>query len=702
MTLDRESKENAVLGNRSLADLDLDAAYTTSRGSLIEGFYLPCLSVANYYDRAVGYFRSSLYVLVGVAMSDFALQGGRIRLICSPSLAEEDIEAIEKGISVRDKLDELLLAEMRAVLEDPRNRRPVELLATLVACEILDLRIAFRPNGIFHDKLGIFLDRAHNVVSFTGSANETFPAWDFDGNHESVEVFKSWLPGDAERTSRHRAFFESLWEGHESGVTVCDFPSVPKEQLLRLQNPDGVEAAVATLRRTIRDESPLLMSRTTPKVLQEHQRDAVENWYASGQRGVLKHATGSGKTLTALEICRRWLTAGQPAIIVVPTEVLVAQWRDEIDAELASIAPAVLQAGAGSDRSEWADLLPNFTMTGADLGARLVIATTATASTDEFISRVRGGQHLLVIADEVHTVGSPTHRKLLTLQTGGRLGMSATPERFGDPVGTTAIFEYFGETLQPEFTLSDAIKVGRLVPYDYHVHLVSLLQHEQDEWVAATDRISLEYARLPDIAGEKVPTEHFKMLLIQRARIVKRAAQKVALAQSVLRTDFRQTDRWLIYCDDQSQLVDVVRTLRESGFPTLEYHSAMRGSRSDTLHYFEERGGVLVAIKCLDEGVDIPSIDHALILASSTNPREFIQRRGRVLRKSTLKFSAEIHDILVTLDQGGVRTLIDSDLRRALQFAGGARNLATSHELEMLARQSRRDVAADYEPDDET
>ena len=174
-------------------------------------------------------------------------------------------------------------------------------------------------------------------------------------------------------------------------------------------------------------------------------------------------------------------------------------------------------------------------------------------------------------------------------------------------------------------------------------------------------------------------SEHFKMLLIQRARIVKRAAEKAPLARALLEAQFRPTQRWLVYCDDQSQLLDVIRNLRQSGIPALEYHSAMRGSRPETLDYFEERGGVVVAIKCLDEGVDIPSVDHALILASSTNPREFIQRRGRVLRTAPLKFSAEIHDVLVGLDDGGARRLVDSDLRRATQFAEGARNLSASH-----------------------
>jgi superfamily II DNA or RNA helicase len=685
-----------------LAELPLRNAYTSSRDSLIDGFYLPCLSAARNYDRAVGYFRSSLYVLVGVALSDFARHGGHIRMICSPSFAAEDLDAIERGLVAKETLDEALIAEMRSLLERPENRPPMELLATLVGVGVLDLKVAYRPgaSGIFHDKLGIFTDEASQFVSFSGSANETYPAWDFQGNHESVEVFRSWLPSDTERTQRHREYFESLWLNKEAGVTVCDLPAVPRHHLLALRNVEGVDAAVGVVRKAIRNQPTISQGVRQPKLLQDHQRQAVDDWYARGCRGLLRHATGSGKTITALAIMRRWLTERGPCLIVVPTEILVAQWRDEIDAELATIEPAVLQAGAGADRDDWLDLLPDFTRSGLELGSRLVVATMSTASSAEFVGRVVEGRHLLVVVDEVHRVGSTHHKQLLSLDAGGRLGMSATPERFGDPEGTRAIFDYFGDVLQPEFTLVDAIRAGRLVPYDYQVHVVPLLPDEQRRWVELSERISAEYARLPETGQEKILTSHFKMLLIQRARIIKRAAEKTALARALLQERYQVGDRWLVYCEDQAQLIEVVRELRSIGIQTLEYHSGMLGARAETLSYFSERGGVLVAIRCLDEGVDLPAVDHALILASSTNPREFVQRRGRVLRSAPLKFSAEIHDALVSLQDGDANVLIDSDARRAVQFAASARNAAVRHTLEMLVRQSRKDVAADYEADD--
>jgi superfamily II DNA or RNA helicase len=226
------------------------------------------------------------------------------------------------------------------------------------------------------------------------------------------------------------------------------------------------------------------------------------------------------------------------------------------------------------------------------------------------------------------------------------------------------------------------------------VHQVSLSPEEQDAWDEATEAIRRAYARLPaGPDGHKVQTESFKLALVRRARIIKKASRKPALAREVVLGDLRSDDRWLIYCDDQEQLRTVVEILRQAGLSPLEYHSAMLGARTATLKYFMERGGILVAIRCLDEGVDIPLVNKALILASSANPREFIQRRGRVLRTAPGKYSAIVHDALVVPSgeftaHDPQAAILRTELRRAVQFAQCARNDAVRHELEMIARRT--------------
>jgi superfamily II DNA or RNA helicase len=325
------------------------------------------------------------------------------------------------------------------------------------------------------------------------------------------------------------------------------------------------------------------------------------------------------------------------------------------------------------------------------MGPRLTIATMQTASTDDFMRRLQGGPHLLLVADEVHRIGSPQFSRILTTTAGGRLGLSATPERYGDPAGTISIYTFFGGIVPPEISLSDAIRAGRLVPYDYFVHEVMLDGEEQSEWTEITQEIRAVYARIKSSDREVSFSDHLKFLLIRRARILKHAAGKVSLAVSVMENFYANGDRWLVYCDDRRQLGAIVAALTSRGLPAFEYHSAMTGSKEATLDYFSHDGGIVVAIRCLDEGVDIPIVNKALVLASSTNPREFVQRRGRVLRRAPDKTSAEVHDALVLPNSSlgtqdpVARAIAGIEIRRAVHFADTARNWAVRSQLIHIA-----------------
>jgi superfamily II DNA or RNA helicase len=699
-----------------LSDLELAAGYSTGTADLVGDFYVPCLDEACRYDRAVGYFRSSLFILIGVAFSNYARRGGVIRLVCSPSLDPEDAKAVERGLSWRETLDLRIRAEIQSLLDDPASHSAAEFLATLVATRVMEIRLAFRPGsvGIFHDKVGIFEDVSGNKVSFVGSANETYAAWDPDTNHEGFEVFCSWSgTSDAERVRRHVQYFDRLWAGQEPGVTILDFPEASKAKLLQLTNPEGVDAAAEKLREVVTSRRPLQVSRSGQgrKTLQPHQRLAVENWFAGGQRGILKHATGAGKTVTAIDIMRRWVMTGKPAIVFVPTQVLASQWRSEIRSELGDEAVGILDAGAGFGRARWEEALADYTRPMAALGPRIVIATMQTGSTPAFLARVKAGEHLLVIADEVHRIGSPQQRSILGIDAGGRLALSATPERYGDPEGTSKILHYFGPVLEPEFTIGDAIAAGRLVPYDYFVHRVNLIGEEEQRWEELSDQIRREYAQLPkDSAGDRTYTDRYLLLLINRARILKQAANKVEVAKRVLTQEYKDGDRWLVYCDDRAQLRKVADSCRAQGLSTYEYHSAMEGSTRETLVSFQMRGGVLVAIRCLDEGVDLPALNRALIVASSSNPREFIQRRGRVLRSAPGKYSAAVHDLLVVPARSSEESadtmrhsILRTELSRARQFATYSRNTATKTELDILTAEGMAPLVAaeeNYEEED--
>jgi superfamily II DNA or RNA helicase len=666
---------------RSLTDLSLETEYRTGERDLVKAFYRPCIAASTNYDRAVGYFRSSILVIAGGDLFAFADRGGYVRLVCSPDLTDDDIKALETGYEQRQEiLSRNLILEIDRLVADASTREPTIALASLVAASALDIRIALRTSGtgIFHEKLGIFTDANANLVSFKGSSNETWSAWHEDGNLESFEVFRSWIPDERIRIEKHLAYMEKLWAGTAAGIETLRMPDAPLKRL----------RALAQERRTNNFE-PQQRDEPSVRPLMSHQSSALAAWIAAGSRGILQHATGSGKTVTALEAIRTHVSLGDPALVLVPSELLFKQWR----AELIRLECAILEASG--NRTDWRQRgkLETFTKADRKLGPRIVLATMQTAARPDFQKRVRASPQLLLVADEVHRLGSALHRTILAIDAGRRLGLSATPVRFGDPEGTSALLTYFGGIINPPFTLTDAIAAGRLVPYTYHPHSVFLTEAEATRFKELTRRIRRDLARLDgDVALSSLDSS-LKNLLIRRARIVKKAENKTTFAVELLRREFTAGDSWLVYCEDTDQLEAIAAGLDAVGLASQEYHSTMTSSPGDTLRWFTEFGGILLSIRCLDEGVDIPSVSHALILASSQNPRQFIQRRGRVLRvdpQNALKTVAVIHDAIVTPPDGSSGGneqdgLAYAELARAIEFASTALNRSSSSDLMRIA-----------------
>lgn len=675
------------MGKYCFRELKLQERYSTNRNDLVTDFYNPCLERAFSYDRAAGYFHSSVFLLTARSIADFAIRKGKIRLICSPELTSSDIEAFTSGYKWKEVLDKVLLRAIDQLLEDADRKPMCEFIATLIAVGCLDIRIAFRPgnNGIFHDKIGIFHDEDGHEVSFTGSSNETFRAWNIYGNHESFDVFCSWTT-DAHRVRQHVEYFENLWSGIEPGVETIHFPKVAYDRLITIAHPEGIEAAFTRVKQ---------FKQKIRKVPQIHQTLAIEAWKHQGCRGILQHATGSGKTFTALTAIRDWLTANQPVLILVPSELLLAYWYEEIQSELEDLEPKILLAGGGYTEWRRKGVIEGFTM--PEGGPRILLSTLQTASAPYFLRRVQDSDKLMLVVDEVHRAGSIAASKIFSIQTGARLGLSATPYRYGDPEGTRRILQYFEGVIDPPFTLADAIAAKRLCQYTYHIHIIELNTDEMREWRKLTQIIKKKYgilqAKKDDIMSL---TENIKKLLFRRADILKNAEAKVPLAIDILKSNYKVGQRWLIYCDDKIQLQNIVTALKEAGMPCDEYHSSMLGSRNSTLDHFLVKGGIIVAIKCLDEGIDIPTTDHALILASSRNPREFIQRRGRVLRVAEGKFLAHIHDVLVQPPLDGYEadgiTILRNELYRAVQFAEDACNESVMFQLRQIARKAGIDL----------
>lgn len=654
-----------------LAELGLKEAFRSKRDALLDDFYIPCLQESITYDRAVGYFSSSLIHVMALAFSDFVARGGRMRLICSPALSVQDFDAMRAGADLADAAQSAVKAEVDEMLSDPISMSATRLLATLIASQVLDVQVASvtGESGIFHDKLGIFTDSDGKRVTFVGSANETWAAWGL--NHESFEVFCSWKgESDLLRTRRHAEEFERLWINGEIGVHVEPLDGLTRSKLIEVAE-DDVESALQLIRQG-KPSGPT-------RIPMPHQKAVLEDWSAHGFRGIVSFATGAGKTITALNGIRDWTSDGRPAIILVPGRELHHQWNREIQLDIPNAS--ILKCGAGAGADTWANLLAVFTQPRSPISRpRITLATNATFASEGFQTLVRDGGHLLVVADEMHRMGSPGNlAALAAMEPGGRLGLSATYSRQFDESGTEALVNWFGPVLEPVIGLAEATLLGLLVPYDYRLHTLQLEPDEVAKYEDLTDKIRVS-SIMSQESGEM--SDSLKMMLIRRSRILKQARGKAPMALEILAREYESGSRWLVYCDDIEQLEKVVAGGLRLHLPVLAFHSGMAGDREAALQSFTSNGGILVAIRCLDEGIDIPSCDQALILASSTVSREYIQRRGRVLRRAPGKFSAVVHDLLLVNDAGGVLT--KNEAIRALEFARLSRNPSAKAVLNLL------------------
>ena len=660
----------------SFKELSIHHEYFPHSQADPEAFFRDAVGAAVFYRRAAGYFSSSVFQLFNEEVLDFARRGGRIQLVCSNQLAEQDVGLILSNNSELDP-DDNVRKQVAQLLTEKSASEPLAFFATLLKFGILKIKIARGPGGgIFHDKTGYFEDASGNAISFRGSANETFMGWSRQGNFETLEAFCSWRDEDKRRVENHANYLRNLWDNTQQGLTVVELSTDTLQQITQCSRADidAFEPVFENLKKV--DHTKADRPSVSAKPLFDFQHETLKNWELENFHGIVKHATGTGKTVTAIEAIRRHIRDGSAAVVLVPSILLLDQWRDELRKEI----PGVVVQVCGGKHVSWkrpgriAKILHS--RDGRD-GA-VILATMDTASSNEFIGKLTGCKDALLVADEVHNLGSPKKRAILECEFGKRLGLSATPERYRDPDGTAAIFEYFKGILRPEINIQDAIRMGRLVEYLYYPTPVFLDAEETDEYNKITKQITRSWIK--EDAGVR-PSELTKKLLIKRARVAKKASAKVVSAVGIISKNYAAGQYWLIYCEDSEQLNQVDVRLRQIGINAHIYTTTMVGSKSAELQDYTSRGGVMLSIGCLDEGVDIPKISHAVILASSQNPRQFIQRRGRVLRKDGVKLRAEIYDLFTFPSAGSewqADGLLKAELRRALEFSSFAMNYLTA------------------------
>ena len=421
--------------------------------------------------------------------------------------------------------------------------------------------------------------------------------------------------------------------------------------------------------------------------LRDYQRQAIINWFRNQGRGILKMATGSGKTITALGIATElYKKIGLQALIVIcPYRHLVLQWQREC--EKFSLQPILAFESVRNWQSELSTQLYN--LNSQQQKFLTIITTNSTFISEGFQSQIKFfPEKTLLIGDEAHHLGSERLQASLPRTIGLRLALSATPQRHFDEDGTDALIEYFGKVLPPELTLGDAIAKGALVPYEYHPVLVNLTSSEISSYIRLTKRIGWALGENDNFQNNEMLTS----LLMQRSRLIGSAANKITALKELMAKRLH-TSHTLFYCGDgaihnnsdfsQRQLEAVTKILgAELGYRINTYTAENSLGERESMRSQFETGEIqgLVAIRCLDEGIDIPAIKTAIILASTGNPRQFIQRRGRILRPYPGKEKATLFDMIVVppeLDRDALeveKKLVSKELKRFREFADLAIN----------------------------
>lgn len=677
-------------GSTGFSGQDWPRVIETSNVDFAADFYNPLLSRAVEYKRGVGYFTSGWLESAARGVVDLAENGGTAKWIASPILDDDDWEAIQTGEAARTN------AELHAALEESIDSLAEELttdtrnaIAWLIADGLIELKFAI-PNGElrgqFHDKFGVAADTEGNRIAFHGSQNDSKNSYE---NYEAYTIDCDWVSDrEKEAVDMHEARFDALWNNEKSNVKTVTLPEAIEKQLQQLRTTDD--------RPYPCPESVDLGNEENEIQLREYQQEAVDSWVSNSRHGLFEMATGTGKTYTAIGAMRDLLAEyrerGEPLVIVitVPMTHLAKQWADSL-ADFGYTSPRLLY---GSYATDWKEKL-SILLDDIELGFtdhEIIITTHATGSTEFFRSEFRNlGCDTLVIADEVHNLGAEHQRKGLVPEFDYRLGLSATPERFYDDEGTDFLFRYFDERVF-EFTLKDAIP-EYLTPYEYYPRVVEMDADELEQYRSISRKIArLSNSEQPDIEETR------ERLLNKRANILKSARRKYAELDAIL--DEIEIDHLLVYTNYE-QIENVQEQMADRGVVQHRFTAEEDDDeREQLLNAFANgRYEALVAMKCLDEGVDVPSTRQAILMANSRNPKEFVQRRGRVLRQhpESGKEKAIIYDMVVVPTTNpdaelvaSEKGILERELDRFEEFAETALN-------EDRARLALQDLRREFE-----
>ncbi len=707
--------DKKLINKDSFQAIPLKSVYRSGDDKLLEDFYVPSLSKAVLYERAVGFFSTSILTYAFNGLSEFLKNDGHMRLIIGYPLSDEEYEVLKAGDNLRNlnkrlinSLDELIDASNTPILE-----YRLKIFFFMIATGRLDIKFAYRRRGMYHEKIGILHDSYGNKILFQGSANETTNAINKDLNYESINLFYSWETEIYKRfAAPYELGFYKLWEGRDDSTVTFPISSELYNKVCERAKKLSIDCEHRVF--NVLDESMLLEETKkeynlgypkTPVFLGgnkfrpfKHQIEALGAWASNNYHGILKLATGAGKTITSMYAVSELFNKNPKLricyVVAVPYVALAEQWVKEMsDFNMSPVK-------CFGSRQHWQEQLQNG-INEIKAGGRKflsVVVVNRTLRSDFFnkqLKRLDPGS-LFFVGDECHHHASENINSYLP-EARFKMGLSATPfsekSDFGfdtDLIKRSNLTGYYGNIVA-EYSLADALADNVLTPYNYSIVIVELTTEEEDYYIELTKEIS----RFLSISSDELTTQA-KNLIRKRNNIISNAKNKeLALSRLLDSTDFNSKSHTLVYVGEgkaeeeetlsnsgcEKQLERISKIMVQRGWKLSKFTAEeSKSDRENILFDFKKKNvDALVAMKVLDEGIDIPACERAFITASSTNERQFIQRRGRILRKSPGKSKASIFDFVVLPKKDSVSRdytikLVERELRRVMEFVRLASN----------------------------
>ncbi len=700
-----------------------DRAYKTGTANEPLEFYLNGLCNSKKFDLLLGYFSSAAINILSIGFATFLHNGGEMRMIVNNILSQEDKDAIllaDSGNIPESLIDLSNIRFLRATLDD-YGKHFFDCLAWLIANKRIQLKVIRPKNGqgISHYKNGVFYDDK-DYVGFSASCN--FTAFGLLENLERLDAFLGWENNRSTKfVSGINTEFEEIFSGNANHVTYLNIEDIQVAIKEEFGNKT-INELIIQEGELLNKRSKVLENKKLKKALQNaenkldelestprfpyaegprpYQSEAYGNWCRNNYHGVFAMATGTGKTITSLNCLLQEALKNDKstyhALILVPTITLVNQWEEE--ARKFNFQEIIKV----SSKDEWESELATTISTAKRISKSFIVITTyASFIRERFIKYIKEfPKDTVFIADEAHNIGSASVlEKLAMISFQKRIGLSATPKRIYDPEGSAAMQEFFKDK-EPyiySFSMERAIEEDILCKYYYHPHIVSLKPDELRDYIEISKALVKFYNR---DSGTFETSDIVEKLLLKRKRIIHKAENKLGITIEILKERFKKEGNLrysFIYVpegttveivDDESESTENIRIInqytREIGridesIMVNQFISGMQ-DRNEVLDQFRQgRIQAIASMKCLDEGVDIPRAEYAIFCSSTGNPRQFIQRRGRILRKHKDKSIAIIHDLVVIPDLlnssvgsdtfNAERKMVEKELERVMYFA---------------------------------